>query len=98
MSKNRMKTLLWAITMTTVLFLPVTSLAQMDGYFKDVDYDSYNNRDAETNAFTNQTFGAMNDGYITNDQFGAPVGGGLLILFAAGVGYVALKSKKKISK
>lgn len=43
---------------------------------------------------TGQGFGAT-DGNITGQTFGTPLGSGLFIMFAAGVGYATLKTKKK---
>lgn len=41
-----------------------------------------------------QGFGAT-EGNITGQTFGAPLGSGLFVLLAAGVGYATLKAKKK---
>ena len=46
--------------------------------------------------FGNQYFGWWSDGAFNNQFFGiAPVGSGLWVLAAAGVGYAALKKRKK---
>ena len=34
------------------------------------------------------------EGEITNDDFGAPLGSGIVVLIGAGLGYVALKKKE----
>ena len=44
-----------------------------------------------------QGFGETN-GDITGQTFGTPLGSGLFVLLAAGVGYSALKTKKKQNK
>ena len=45
---------------------------------------------------TNQGFGATHGG-ITNQTFGTPLGSGLFVLLAAGVGYATLKTKRRKS-
>ncbi len=40
-----------------------------------------------------QIFGGTNGGFV-NEGFGTPIGGGLLILVAAGAGYAILKRKE----
>jgi len=50
--------------------------------------------------FTNQSFGHMSEseGNFTNQTFGgqreAPLGSGILIMLAAGMGYIAIKRRK----
>ena len=50
--------------------------------------------------FTNQSFGHMSEseGNFTNQTFGgqreAPLGSGILIMVAAGMGYIAIKRRK----
>lgn len=52
-------------------------------------------------SFGNQTFGVVDhsDGNFNNQTFGnqpeAPLGGGLLIMLAAGIGYAVLKKKEQ---
>lgn len=36
----------------------------------------------------------LENGGITNDDFGAPLGSGIVVLLGAGLGYVALKKKE----
>ena len=47
--------------------------------------------------FTHQGFGNDVGGGFTHQPFGndAPLGGGLVVLFAAGLGYAAMKRKKQ---
>ena len=77
-----------ALVLTAVLafgmLLPMTTNAQNDGFFRNLNED-YDNRDGET---------IITGSGITNQQFGAPLGSGLLVLVAAGAGYVALKKKE----
>ena len=52
-------------------------------------------RSNESYTLNNQKFGASTDGFdITNEDFGAPVGSGIGILIAAGLGFAALKRKE----
>lgn len=55
---------------------------QNDGFFRGGN-DNYANRDSETSI----------NGGIQNDDFGAPLGSGLLILTAVGAGYAVLRRK-----
>ena len=47
--------------------------------------------------FSHQSFGSNYEGGFTHQSFGnpAPMGGGLFVLFAAGMGYAAWKRKKQ---
>lgn len=51
-----------------------------------------NDRDGVFNV-GNEPFGAAGS-HIGNEPFGAPIGGGIALLVAAGIGYAAFKSKK----
>ena len=88
---QKMKALMLTLAMALGMLLPTTMNAQSDGFFRgDNDGDQYR---TET-GFGNETFGA-NDNYgpyTTNDV--APLGGGMMILVAAGAGYIALKKKE----
>lgn len=50
-----------------------------------------------TGDFTHQSFGSDYEGNFTHQSFGdtSPIGSGLFVLFAAGVGYAAWKRKKQ---
>ena len=50
--------------------------------------------------FTHQSFGSLYDGNFTHQSFGndSPLGNGLLVLIAAGLGYAAAKSKRQKRK
>ena len=77
-----LKALVLSMIMTLSLVMPMA--AQTDGFFKHNE-NLYENRDGET---------IITGSGINNQQFGAPLGSGLLILVAAGAGYVALKKKE----
>ena len=93
--------LLWV---AVVLLFPIGMIAQNGMFQRGVSDDancgngSINglmNRSESTvgGCFTGQGFGATN-GNITGQTFGAPLGGGLFVLLAAGAGYATMKSKK----
>ena len=80
-----------AMSIAVMIFLgliaPLTTNAQSDGFFR-YNEDTYDNRDANINIWT-----ATNG--IQNDDFGeSPLGSGLLILTAAGAGYVISRRRR----
>ena len=82
--QKTLKALVLTVAMAAGMLLPMTMNAQNDDFFRGSD--EMTNREAEAISVT---------GGITNQQFGeAPLGSGLLILVAAGAGYVALKKKE----
>ncbi|MBQ7532456.1 MAG: hypothetical protein IJT45_01990 [Bacteroidales bacterium] len=98
---TKLKTIMLFLAMAVSLLLPMTMFAQSDGFFRGGgDY----NRDSGSGAYSlnNQQFGSdANGGYNLNNQtFGqdeAPLGTGLLIMMAAGIGYVAIKRKQQLN-
>lgn len=107
MNKLKEKTLLLTLALSAVLLLPMGASAQKGGGIfyrgdkaENVDNVSMMNRGA-TGGYNlnNQNFGS--NGYeLHNQTFGqetTPLGGGLLILVAAGAGY-ALKKRKNNNK
>ena len=69
------------------MFLGLSTIAQRsDGFFRNNE-DTYDNRDANINIWT------ANNGF-QHDDFGAPLGTGLLILTAAGAGYAISRRKR----
>lgn len=83
------------ILLLLIMFTTIGTFAQSDGFFNGYGHDSYSNRAGETSLFTNQAFGASDEGQFTNETFGVPLGSGLLILLLAGVGYAVLRTKIK---
>ena len=70
------------------LLIPMSLYGQggrTDGFFSSGS-DDYGNRDEGVAEVT---------GGITNDPMGAPLGSGLLIMTAAGAGYVLMKKRKR---
>jgi hypothetical protein len=84
----KLKAYMLSLTMTALL-LPMTSFAQQtsDDFFR-VD-DAFNDNRAVAYALT---------GNLANDDFGAPLGSGLLILTAAGAGYAISRRKRSFRK
>ena len=84
------KAIVFSMVMAAMLSLPTMTQAQtrQGGLFgsksSDVQHTSMLNRDNMTMT-----------GGIGNESYGAPVGGGLLVLTAIGAGYLALKKKKE---
>ena len=80
-----------ALSMIMTLGLALPMMAQTDNFFKSNNEDIYENRDGgipEPNTY----------GGITNGQFGAPLGSGLLILAAAGAGYAVARRRRSMRK
>ena len=75
--------------MVVTLLLPTTTNAQsqIDGFFTSYSNETYNNRDL---TITDGFLGANNQTFGEN----TPLGSGLLVMFAAGAGYVLLKKKE----
>lgn len=93
-----LRALVLSMIMTFGLVLPMA--AQNDGFFRNND-NLYNNR-ADAYSITNQTFGedpagitgGLNGDGFVNQTFGTPLGSGLLIMVAAGAGYVVARRKR----
>jgi len=85
---TKLKAFMLSLIMTALL-LPMTSFAQQtsDDFFR-VD-DAFNDNRAVAYALT---------GNLANDDFGAPLGSGLLILTAAGAGYAISRRKRSFRK
>ena len=88
--QTTLKALVLSLAMAVGMLLPMTTNAQSDGFFRG-GYDSYNSRD-EININSNT------GGGIQNDDFGAPLGSGLLILTAAGAGYAITRRRRSFRK
>ena len=104
MDKSKKKTIAFSILVVAGMLLPASLSAQEQqgdrpgGLFEKTAPKASNglmNRSESTvgGYFTSQGFGATN-GNITGQTFGAPLGGGLFVLLAAGAGYATMKSKK----
>ena len=80
---TKLKVLVLSLAMALCMLSPTTTTAQSDGFFRDAG--EYSNRDGNgAYSLNNQTFG----------QDPAPLGSGLLILTAVGVGYAAVRRKR----
>lgn len=91
---QKTKTLVLTMAMAIGLLLPMTMRAQSGGSdnFFSGGSDNYQNRGGE--AIQNQNFGNDNFGPASGNSVEAPIGSGIIILVAAGAGYVALKKKE----
>ena len=87
---KKLKSIVFSMVVVAGMFLPASGFAQEGGgLFGRGDVDESNgwfrgllmNEDLE-------------NGGITNDDFGAPLGSGIVVLLGAGLGYVALKKKE----
>ena len=101
--KKKTKVLVMALTMAVFGLLPTVAVAQGGGLFGRGD-DTYNQ--GWLNSGTTSESGMLNRGstigateywIINNQGIGepAPLGGGLVILLGAGLGYAALKRKEE---
>lgn len=88
MIKNTRKILLLLI-----MFATIGTYAQNDRFFNGYEHDAYGKRESETSLFIHQAFGASDEGQFTNETFGAPLGGGLLIMLLAGACYAVWRTK-----
>lgn len=93
--KNGVKATLLSLVMAAVLMLPMSLLAQKsDGFFRSNNNDDvYNDRDSEINYGLNLG-GSQNE----NPTEEVPLGGGLLVLAAAGAGYALARRNKAVRK
>lgn len=87
---KKLKSIVFSMVVVAGMLLPASGFAQEGGgLFGRGDVDESNgwfrgllmNEDLE-------------NGGITNDDFGAPLGSGIVVLLGAGLGYVALKKKE----
>ena len=91
-NKKTMKTIVFSLVLAAMTLTANHLNAQDRGLFgmgkssADYDYSSGESllRQGEPNI----------NGGIQNDDFGAPLGSGIVILIGAGLGYVALKKKE----
>ena len=86
-----------ALSAIMILGLALPMMAQSDGFFRTAD--DYTNRAESSWYLINQTFGedpgSIVNGGINTQQFGStPLGSGLLIMVAAGAGYVVVRRKR----
>ena len=89
---TKIKAMLIALMMIVGLIAPTTVSAQSDGFFRG-NNDNYQNRDG--GGISNQTFELETGGPSTPTE-AVPLGSGLLILTAAGAGYVIARRKRNL--
>ena len=88
-TKKNLKAIALSLGLAAMLLPATTMNAQSGGLFGRGD-----THESASNDLMNRSgeVAASND--ITNESFGAPLGGGLAILIGGGLGYVALKKKE----
>ena len=87
-SRLNIEALIMSTMIAVGLLMPVKSFGQgggTDGFFSNSSGD-YAGRDEGAPEVS---------GGLTNDNFGAPLGSGLLVMTAAGAGYVLMKTRKR---
>lgn len=87
---KKLKSIVFSMVVVAGMFLPASGFAQEGGGLfgrGDVNESSGWFRGLLMNE-------DLENGGITNDDFGAPIGSGIVILIGAGLGYVALKKKE----
>ena len=104
MDKTRKKTIVFSILVAMGMLLPVGLFAQEQkgrpggllGSEGDVENYSFFGRGGSlfSWAIDEEDFGAT-EGDINVEDFGTPLGSGILVLLTAGAGYSTLKSKKQ---
>ena len=95
-NKQTMKTIVFSLVLAAMTLTANHLNAQNSGLFGM-------GKSSDNNEYISNREGLMRGGVgiddnegggITNDDFGAPLGGGIAILIGAGLGYVALKKKE----
>ena len=85
----KIKTLaICAILLAGIIFPTILTAQRSDGFFKSGNEDLYENREGEINGITAPYFGNKP----------APLGGGLLVLAAAGTCYAVTRRKRSLRK
>ena len=89
---KKIKAFALTLAMALGMLLPTTMNAQSDGFFRG---GNDGNQYRGTEGIGNETFGSNDTfGPYSNNTVEAPLGSGIMILIAAGAGYVALKKKE----
>jgi hypothetical protein len=93
-SKHTMKTLVFSLVLAALTLTANNMIAQNDGS-RGLFGMGGSSADLEYSSGSLMKQGEPNvNGGITNDDFGTPLGSGIVILLGAGLGYVALKKKE----
>ena len=104
--KKKLKMMALSAVLAAGMLLPMMAMAQFSKNENFFESSTGGSRSGGTEYYnlSNQQFGAgsSSDGYnLSNQQFGAapvPLGSGLLIMVAAGMGYAILKRKNELTK
>jgi phosphotransferase system glucose/maltose/N-acetylglucosamine-specific IIC component len=103
MDKTRKKTIVFSLLVAAGMLLFVNQSVQAQdrsggllGYDGDIESHSFFGKGESlfSWAINEEDFGTTPEGDINVEDFGTPVGSGMLILLAAGAGYATLKRKK----
>lgn len=87
---KKLKSIVFSMVVVAGMFLPASGFAQEGG-----GLFGRGNVDESNGWFRGLLMNEdLENGGITNDDFGAPLGSGIVVLLGAGLGYVALKKKE----
>jgi len=92
-NNKKLKSIMLSMVVVAGMLLPESGFAQErgGGLFGRGDVTE---SDGGFRGALNQGNPNIQSGNIQNDDFGAPIGSGIVILIGAGLGYVALKKKE----
>lgn len=102
MKKKSLKATVLSMAMAALMLLPLTTNAQYNenqfglqewGQTGLLGKQGNDRSEGSTLTLGSEAFGAVGS-QITNEPFSAPIGGGIGILLAAGMGYAFIQSKK----
>ena len=106
MNKTRKKTIVFSLLMAAGMLLFVNQPVQgqdkpggLLGYDGDAENRSFfgKGRSLFSWAIDEEDFGTAPEGDINVEDFGTPVGSGMLILLAASVGYATMKKNESLT-
>ncbi len=106
-NSKKLKAIVFSLGLAAGMMLPASASAQgvfgdmLDNYYAEKEQTSQsggallrgNGDRSDGSTLGNEAFGTAGS-QIGNEPFGAPLGGGLGILLAAGMGYAIIQSKK----
>ena len=106
MKRAKLKKRIFVAVLLMVLSLPLGALGQNgkfthqsfgSDYEGNFGHQSFGSDNSNNGLFTHQSFGSDYQGDFGHQSFGnpVPIGSGLLVLIAAGLGYATSKRKKQ---
>ena len=91
---KKVRFIIFLVIMTAGLMISLSGNAQKDGFFRSND-ELAGYRCNESSLFTNRA--NIADGDFSNETFGeVPLGGGVLIMLSAGIGYALIKRRNSL--